>query len=213
MNVFKKRIGIALVMVAGLLAGGVASAAPITMDFDGLTSGASVHNYYNGGCSTIFGFRANCHGADYGVVWKGATVGSSAGAPSPSGFAGLLLDDQATLNIAAGFDGGLSFDYYNLSNFLFSGSVSVYSGVNGRGTQLSYADLGTTNGWDFFDLTFSGIAKSVIFNGSPFFFTGFDNVTLGANGPTPVPEPAALGVFGLGVLLLGLFAGLRRRYN
>lgn len=215
MNVFKKRIGIAWVMVAGLLAGGVASAAPIAMDFDGLTPGTSVHNYYNGGCSrTLFGTRANCSGPDYGVVWKGATVGSSAGAPSPSGFAGLLLNDQATMNIAVGFDGGLSFDYYNLSNFLFSGSVSVYSGLNGRGAQLSYADLGTTNGWDFFDLTFSGLARSVIFSGSPFYLTGFDNVTLGVNAPThPVPEPAALGVFGLGVLLLGLFAGLRRRYN
>jgi hypothetical protein len=28
-----------------------------------------------------------------------------------------------------------------------------------------------------------------------------------------VPEPAALGMFGAGALLLGLFAGLRRRYD
>jgi hypothetical protein len=117
------------------------------------------------------------------------------------------------MNIAAGFDGGLSFDFYNLSNAFFSGSVTVYSGKNGRGMQLAYADLGATDGWDFLGLTFSGLAKSVIFNGSPVFFTGFDNVTLGVNAPNPVPEPAALGVFGLGVLLLGLFAGLRRRYN
>lgn len=30
--------------------------------------------------------------------------------------------------------------------------------------------------------------------------------------PTNVPEPAGLGVFGLGVMLIGLFIGLRRRY-
>ena len=30
--------------------------------------------------------------------------------------------------------------------------------------------------------------------------------------PTTVPEPAGLGVFGLGVVLIGLFIGLRRRY-
>ncbi|MEO6798910.1 MAG: PEP-CTERM sorting domain-containing protein [Rhodanobacter sp.] len=30
---------------------------------------------------------------------------------------------------------------------------------------------------------------------------------------TPVPEPAQLGMFGLGALLIGLFAGLRRRYS
>jgi hypothetical protein len=39
---------------------------------------------------------------------------------------------------------------------------------------------------------------------------GFDNVTLGAN-PQAVPEPAALGMFGLGVLLIGMFAGMRKR--
>ncbi len=31
--------------------------------------------------------------------------------------------------------------------------------------------------------------------------------------PTGVPEPATLGLFGLGMLLIGLFAGLRRRSN
>ena len=31
-------------------------------------------------------------------------------------------------------------------------------------------------------------------------------------GSVPVPEPAALGMFGFGALLVGLFAGLRRRY-
>lgn len=31
--------------------------------------------------------------------------------------------------------------------------------------------------------------------------------------PVAVPEPAALGMLGFGVLLIGVFAGLRRRYN
>lgn len=214
MNLFKKNFGIALVLVAGLLAGGVASAAPNTMNFDGLSPGTSVHKYYDGGCSRLFGFKANCHGQDYGVVWKNAIIGYSASAPSASGFAGLLLSDNATMNVRAGFDGGLSFSYYNDSNLLFQGGVSVYSGLNGHGTLLSSGDLSATRQWNFFDLTFSGLAKSVIFGGSPLFFTGFDDVPLGVNAPaTPVPEPGALGVFGWGVLLMGLFAGLRRRYN
>lgn len=214
MNLLKKKIGSALVLVAGLMAGGVASATPITMNFDGLTSGSSVHRYYDGGCARAFVFQKNCHGADYGVVWKGAMIGSSTDAPSRSGFAGLLLRDSATMNIASGFEGGLSFYYYNTSNLFFPGGVSVYSGLNGHGTRLSSASLDRTGRWSLFDLTFSGIAQSVIFNGSPFFLTGFDDVTLGVNAAaTPVPEPSATGLFGLGVLLMGLFAGLRRRFN
>lgn len=47
--------------------------------------------------------------------------------------------------------------------------------------------------------------------------TGFDFSidNIGFNQATPgnVPEPAALGMFGLGMLLIGLFAGLRRRFD
>lgn len=216
MNLLKKRFKGALVLVAGLLASGVASAAPITMNFDGLTPGTAVHNYYDGGCSTFFGLTPNCDGPNYGVAWKGAVTDFSEGAPSPSRYMSLLPGDSlfrgsATMNVAAGFDGGLSFYYFNVVG---PGSVSVYSGLNGLGTPLFSESLGLTSPWTPLSLTFSGMAQSVIFNGSPIFFTGFDNVTLGVNSAaTPVPEPSALGVFGLGVLMMGLFAGLRRRFN
>lgn len=40
----------------------------------------------------------------------------------------------------------------------------------------------------------------------------FDVTTEGVHtGPTPVPEPAELGLFGLGIALIGLFGALRRR--
>ena len=145
MNLLGKTAAGLLLLVAGTLSG-VATATPITMDFDGLTPGASVHRYYDGGCTKHFGFSKDCHGSDYGVVWQGATVGDSANAPSASGFTGLLLDDNATMNVAAGFDGGLSFYYYNTSNRLFTGAVSVYSGKNGNGTLLSSLVLDPTNG-------------------------------------------------------------------
>lgn len=37
------------------------------------------------------------------------------------------------------------------------------------------------------------------------------NILLGGSFDLVVPEPAELGIFGLGILLIGLFAGLRRR--
>lgn len=43
--------------------------------------------------------------------------------------------------------------------------------------------------------------------------SGFSHYTEFGTAQVPVPEPAALGMLGFGVLLVGLFAGLRRRYR
>jgi hypothetical protein len=204
MNFFKKKAGTALVLLAGLLAGGSVTAAPITMDFEGLTALTKVNSYYDGGCTSGGILFRKCGGPDYGVVWDNATVGDD--------FAGLLVKNKATMTIADGFTGGLSFNFYNL-NLLHNASVTVFSGENGQGNKLAQADLNPALPWDFLDLTFNGLAKSVVFGGTKGFVFGFDNVTLGLNAPTPVPEPAAIGVFGLGLLMMGAFVGLRRRYN
>jgi hypothetical protein len=42
--------------------------------------------------------------------------------------------------------------------------------------------------------------------------SGFSHLTEFGGGTVTVPEPAALGMFGLGVLLVGVFVGIRRRY-
>lgn len=93
--------------------------------------------------------------------------------------------------------------------------------------------IGASNAWgDYLSLTFTtpqvdgrrkrgslvdfdggfitGDAVLGSFFGLPFrgFFSG--DIT---PAQVSVPEPAALGMFGTGVLLLGLFAGLRRRYD
>ncbi|MGH8148047.1 MAG: hypothetical protein ACREPY_17160, partial [Rhodanobacteraceae bacterium] len=133
MNLLKSRIGFALALVSGMLVCGTAAATPITMDFDGLTPGTSVHKYYDGGCSTA-GLRhphsVDCNGSDYGVVWKGAQVGTlppGANVPSASNYVGLFLF-KATMNVAAGFDTGLSFHYFTR---IVPGWVKIYSGRNG----------------------------------------------------------------------------------
>lgn len=218
MNSIKKRIATALVLVTGILVGGAASATPVTMDFDGLTPGVSVDNYYDGGCSKLLGMDVDCGGPDYGVVWNGADVRDlDANQPSDPNFIvptgpGGFLTAAATLDIADGFDTGLSFYYTTV----FGGHIEVYSGLDGSGSSLAQMDLpgpdvqcGDVPCWDFVDLSFSGLAKSVVFSGF-LGAIGFDNVTLGAQ-VNAVPEPAALAMFGLGLLLMGMFAGMRKR--
>ncbi len=200
MNKCKHGIGPAFVLVAGMLLCGVAGATPVTMDFDGLTPGTSVHTYYDGGCSVLAIVPWDCDGQDYGVVWENAYTGWL---PGTFGYAmpGLFPLGEMTMNVAGGFGTGLSFDYGGIT-----GSVSVFSGLDGQGTLLASSQLGS-GGTGFIDLGFSGTAKSAVFSGLPV-LSGFDNVTFQA---ASVPEPAAPGVFGLGLLLVGAFVGLRRR--
>ncbi len=223
MNLFKRRIGFAFTLVAGMLLCGVASATPVTMNFDNLTPGTAVHTYYDGGCSVRHRFfrppsKVDCNGPGYGVVWKNAHVRGLFEAPSEPNYAGpdLISDGVMTMNVAGGFDTGLYFDYTTFFKG-FRGSIAVYSGQNGNGNQIGYLDLSGTGiycdgdvpCWYQTGLAFNGIAESVIFTGPGSAAFGLDDVTIGAT--LPVPEPAELGMFGLGLLLIGGFVGLHRR--
>jgi hypothetical protein len=227
MNMLRKQVGLALVMVAGMLACGVASAA-VVMTFDQQNgNGEYVDNYYNGGCGGSYGGGSvTCGGPNYGVVWNGALEGyapnglwnNTSNSSSPPGVIGFLDSDNAYMNVAAGFDTGFSF-YYAAANV--GGTIEVWSGLNGTGTMLASLSLPVTGAdcdgitsfscWDPIGVTFAGTAMSVNFAGTANQIV-FDNVTIGSGTPiNGVPEPTALGMFGLGTLLLGLFAGMRRR--
>lgn len=227
MNAMKKRIGIALVLILGMLFAGIASAT-VVMNFDQFSAnGEYVDNYYNGGCSSSYGGGpTTCGGPNYGVVWSQAIAcgapnglcGNAANEPSAPNVMVFLNAQAAYMNVAAGFTTGFSFFY---AAPFFAGSINVYSGLNGTGSLLATLSLPTNgsdcNGfsqnyscWTPIGVAFSGIAESVAFGGTANYIV-FDNVTLGSVRPGNVPEPAALGMFGLGVLLIGLFAGLNRR--
>jgi hypothetical protein len=119
------------------------------------------------------------------------------------------------MNVAAGFDTGFSF-YYSSSQ---AGSVTVFDGLNGTGTQLAQINLGvnfqnnnctgdptgTYCNWDPIGVSFAGTAKSVLFAGTAN-QVGFDNITLGSNTPrlVSVPEPSSLfGLLAVGFLGVG----------
>lgn len=234
MNMSKKHIGTA-VLVFGMLFAGIASATVVVMNFDGLINaqnGEYVDNYYNGGCGSSFnGGPVDCGGPNYGVVWSQAVAGGA-----PNGIFGNAANEPSAPNIidfgstagsymdvAAGFTTGVSFYYASIE---VVPTITVYSGLNGMGSVLATLALPVNgahcNGyaqdyscWKSIGVPFDGTAQSVSF-GKGVYFASYDNVTLGSATPgngneINVPEPAALGMFGFGVLLIGAFVGLRRR--
>lgn len=226
MTVLHRRTAIAIVVMAGLGFAGLAAATPVTMDFDQLLNarGEYVDHYYNGGCTTPFAAGApTCGGPDYGVVWSGALAAPAGPAdPNVPSAPNLMtyMGPGATMNVATGFGSGLSFHYFTLGNAV--GDLAVYSGLDGTGTLLASATLPATRSrcglgpamarcWDLFEMTFDGMARSVVFSGTHGRI-GFDDVGFDMASPTvAVPEPAGRGMFGLGLLLAGLMAWSRRR--
>lgn len=215
MRASKKKRCIAAAIGAGMLFAGAASATPVTMNFDGINTGDQVDNYYNGGQATILGLVPDGpNGPNYGVVWSGAQTSdltsSLSGPPAPpSGPNYITLTNSvglfqgATMDVAAGFgSAGFSFYYFGAP------TVGVYSGLDGGGSLLASQTFGTCASSSFCtsDLAFMGTAMSVVFTGPGV----FDNIAFNM-ATKAVPEPAAAGIFGFGVVLIGLFAGLHRR--
>ncbi|MYN02646.1 PEP-CTERM sorting domain-containing protein [Pseudoduganella sp. DS3] len=213
-------------LFAALIAAGAcatASAAPITLTFEGVGDRASVLEFYNGGSDS-----AGHAGSNYGISFSRASLGiidADAGGtgnignePSPSTVLFFLSGSAATMNVAAGFDTGFSF-YYTSAR---AGFIRVYEGLNGTGKLLASLALNANTGncagdpnggfcqFDPVGVAFAGIARSVDFGGSADYIA-FDNVTLGASTPAQdVPEPGTLALVGLG---LGGLARLRRRQS
>ncbi|MGH8145778.1 MAG: PEP-CTERM sorting domain-containing protein [Rhodanobacteraceae bacterium] len=111
--------------------------------------------------------------------------------------------DPSTGHASASFGDGNLFGYY-----LTSGNNTYYSDPTGRSHVVTYAGDGSnkvamTNGW--FE---SGEYLQAWEDGNDFDYNDFVVMVESVH---PVPEPAALGMFGFGVLLLGGFAALRRR--
>lgn len=215
---FSSYRNIALVLAA-FAASIPCSAAAFTLDFEGVGSQANINNFYNGGTDS-----AGNSGVNYGVQFGANTLGLQESDPianfalAPSGQTIMFfLTGSAILNYNAGFDTGFSF-YYTTTTF--TGTVSVYDGLNATGTLLGSINinaLGTGpspgnpfSNWAVGSLSFGGTAKSINFGGTVN-QVGYDNITFGSTNPTTAsttPEPASMAMLAAG--LIGIEAARRR---
>jgi hypothetical protein len=206
-----------------LLGAAPAMASPVVfqLTFEGLQDLEPVENFYNGGTG---GFGSS--GPNLGIAFGSNALavidadaggtGNIGGEPSAS-TALFFLSGSAVLNYAPGFSTGFSFFYSAINN---PGVVNVYDDLDATGNLLATINLPVTpsDGGDpngafspfvAIGVAFTGVAKSVDFGGTVNQIA-FDDITFGTDNPViGVPAPAALGLFGIGLLGLGL---VRRRH-
>jgi hypothetical protein len=211
-NIPGTKLVITSLAVLALAASMSVARATSVLTFEGLQNLEPINNYYNGGTG---GFGSG-PGPNYGISFSSDSLairansaggtGNFGNTPSGSTIAFFLTGAGDTMNIAGGFDTGFSFFYSAVG----SGSVSVWSGLNGTGTLLGsllLTDSGNNgpsgafyNHWNPVGVSFAGTAQSAIFSGSADYI-GFDNITVGSATPSGgVPDG--------GGFSLNLIAGL-----
>lgn len=195
----------------------------IVLTFEGLGDLDAVLDFYNGGTSQQ-GYSSTDYGVSFGPTSL-SLIDSDAGGQGntgnePSGQTVLFfLETNAILNVAAGFETGFSF-YYAAP--YYDGHVYVYDGLNGTGTLLGDQYLpingpgpGDPNGvysnWSVGSVSFNGIAKSIVFGGTPNYIV-YDDVTFGSARPGPGEVPISNWALfiGIGLILVAVFVRFRR---
>ena len=202
-----KKFALAAVVAAAFAV--PASAAVVTLDFEGIGNYNPVGNFY---------------APDY--VFSSATLalvdadnggdGNFANEPSPNTVMFFLDANNAVLNVTNGFTTGFSFWYTSST----AASVTVYDGLNATGNVLGVINLnaqfnqncsgdpsGAFCNWSAGGVAFAGTAYSIDFGGTAN-QTGYDNITFGSANPG-VPEPATWAMMIMGFGLVG--ASMRRR--
>jgi hypothetical protein len=202
-------------LAATLFAAGPASSASITIDIDQPSSFGFIEQFYAGGTDSL-----GLAGPDLGVAFgpdamalrNDETGPFFSGAPSPIGIL-TAVGSAATMNVAAGFVGEVSFWYSSAEAV----QVNVWSGIDGTGSVLKTFQLANnaTSGcsaspfcnWEKLSLNLGAgaVGRSITF-GDAGAMTGFDNVTV-----TAVPEPESVVLLAFGLAGLGVAVARKKQ--
>jgi len=187
------------VLVSLLSGAGVnALASPFTLTFVGLQNNEEVLNYYDGGTGSL----GSGPGTNYGITFTPSFLAIAVTGFGDSPDVGMLSGSSATMNVPGGFTNVLSFYY---EDFDGSGSVTLWSGLNGTGVELGDIALSAESSWVPVKASLSGKdAMSAVFSGTTVEFGEITDV-----GPV-LREPSSLLLVGTGAA--GLVAWLRRRW-
>ncbi|MBA4176224.1 MAG: hypothetical protein C0505_06655 [Leptothrix sp. (in: Bacteria)] len=181
-----------------------AATVPVTLDFETATSYTEIGTLYAAQGIT---FTADAVGLDNNDGIGGYFSNA------PSGNVGMTaFGNDATMNIAGGFEGAFGFFYS--ASAVITDAVQVWSGLDGTGSLLASFDLaanaqaGGCSDTPYCNFSSAGtvlssIGRSVTF-GNTAFEVVFDNVSLNA-----VPEPSTALLMPLA--LAGLLAARRRK--
>ncbi len=211
-NNLKYGVLLAAISLTGLTAAQAQSG--ITFNLPSLISSGGgqgqILSYYNGGADQ-FGDVGPSDGIVFGSAALALAPEPYSAAYNVPGGQNLLFFSAgpgATMDVPGGFSTGFSFYY---TSPVYSGSVSVYSGLEATGTLLATLTLpqaGSGYGdWQSIGVNFSGTAESVDFGGVADYIA-FTDITLSTDTPdsnfgsTPTPEPATFALLGLGAVAL-----------
>jgi hypothetical protein len=220
---------ILLIPAVTLLFSGVQASAQV-LTFQGLQNLEAIENFYNGGTGSD-----GDSGTNYGISFASNALaiishaaggtGNFSGAPGGDTIAFFANGTADTMDVAAGFNTGFSFDYSATE----AGSVTVWSGLDGTGTELASIALnpntpGTNPGcsssgttyctWTPIGVSFAGTAESVLFSGAADFI-GFSDITINSAtaGSTGMPESGSLGLIPLELAVFGLAGVLGKKFT